>query len=82
MTDPTLNLPLWRVIRGAYDTSTAPSGEVEDWTERDGYAAELRAIADWIRQRHPLTPDSQTYVGANVVAAELLAEADRAEGGE
>ena len=68
--------PLWRVMNAAYQTTEGYS----DTANRQGYAAELRAIADWIRQRHPLTPDSQTYLGANVVAAELLAEADRAEG--
>ena len=45
-------------------------------------AAELRAVAGWIRERNPLEPDSPSYIGANLVAAQLLAEADRAEAGK
>ena len=68
--------PLWKVMHEAQ--------EQIPWTYPDHprrrTAAELRAIATWIRGRHPLSFESNTYIGAHVVAAELMAEADRVEG--
>jgi hypothetical protein len=73
--------PLWQVMEDARPPGlTTPD---RFWMyEKDCFAAELRAIAEWIRDRHRLQPDSSTYIGASLVAAELLAEADRAEAGE
>jgi hypothetical protein len=67
--------PLWEVMRDAYLSTHA-------FRSQHFYAAELRAIAKWIRQRHPLAADSVDYIGTSLVAAELLTEADRAEAGE
>jgi hypothetical protein len=68
------NEPLWKAIEHVAITAILD--------EKIPAAAELRVIADWIRKRHPLEPDSPTYIGARLVAAQLLAEADRAEAGE
>lgn len=75
------NQPLWKVMRHAYDQSSVPSyllnstdSQTGDClTDRYGYAAELRAIAD--------DADAQfdDYAPAHKVIAWLRAEADRAE---
>lgn len=65
--------PLWRVMEDAFLCGRKPG-----FADRMGYAAELRAIAEWIKHFHLLEPDSPTYIGASVVVAELLNEADRA----
>jgi hypothetical protein len=67
---------LWKVLDDA-----AMQAQKSGRDGRLSYAAEIRAFADWIRKRHPLEPDSPTYIGASLVAAQLLAEADRAEAG-
>jgi hypothetical protein len=56
-----------------------PQGEV--WEERHGYAAEIRAVADWIVGHYYGTPLS-VRVGAEHIIERLRAEADRAEAGE
>jgi hypothetical protein len=86
MDDPT-NRPLWQVMRKAYIESSGSiindlGQEVLSGPDREEFAAMIRAIAQWIRQRHPLSPGSETYIGASVVAAELLAEAAKAEAGD
>lgn len=41
--------PLWKVMFDAYDTSPpAPVDADNDWTDRHGYAAEIRALRDWL----------------------------------
>jgi hypothetical protein len=72
--EPAPNRPLWRVMDDAFMKARPQSSH--------GIAAELRAIAQWIRAKHLLPLATETYIGANVVAAELLAEADRAEAGD
>ena len=76
MTGYTPNPPLWLVMQSAYFKGRNPG-----MSEPYGYAAELRAVADWIGN-DIADLCSQTYLGASVVATELLAEADRAEAGE
>lgn len=85
MNDPN-RPPLWQVMRTAYDCSTAPNGSTDDWTERDGFAAEIRAIAEWIKKARP---DSDEILHGAIRADELdsilallTAEADRAERGD
>ena len=85
--------PLWRAMDLAYDRSVAPDGEPM-WESYHGYAAELRAIADWLvpEEPRPKTDDalSPGDWGAKItrwLANQekrnlLLAEADRAEAGE
>ena len=74
--------PLWEVLRRAYDTSPlAPMDADDDWTDRHGYAAEIRAVRDW------LVPEEGPPAGAywserQRLRALLTAEADRAERGE
>ena len=65
--------PLWRVMRKA----AALTGD--DGSYSSGYAAELRAVADWLRVflAAQVRPDD-----LQKVAAALEAEADRAEAGE
>jgi hypothetical protein len=86
--------PLWEVMRDAYDTSSVPADLVEacdpqtgDWlTDRYGYAAELRAIADAVVPEEPHIPSEITAVILRAqrqrVRARLLAEAGRAEKGD
>lgn len=72
-------MPLWRLIMKAYDESSVPDKLLESsdgydcLTDRYGYAAELRAIADAI-------PEELNSAGS--VGRWLLDEADRAEAGE
>lgn len=92
MTDPPR--PLWRVMRVAYARSTAPSGDLTGWKTHHGYAAELRAIADWLVPEE----DEPPFIARNAscemwlergmlrerqrLRLLLLNEADRAEAGE
>ena len=72
--------PLWRAMDAAYDNSTKPEG-AEFWKNEHGYAAELRAIADWLESTYHGTP-LMVRVGAEDIAKRLRWEADRAEAGE
>jgi hypothetical protein len=97
MTNTPNDQPLWRVMRHAYDQSSVPTALIESsdpetgdcLTDRYGYAAELRAIADRVVPEEP--PMSRRIQGNAVakalylqrqrIRALLLAEADRAEAG-
>ena len=70
--------PLWEVMRAAYDCSTAANGSTDDWTERDGFAAEIRALRDWLvpEEVPPLGPAGKAHMQLRAL---LTAEADRAE---
>jgi hypothetical protein len=88
--------PLWEVMRDAYDTSSVPADLVEacdpqtgDWlTDRYGYAAELRAIADEVAPESPPPEDHadatdwHAWSATHEIRALLLAEAERAEKGD
>jgi hypothetical protein len=66
MTDPTPDLPLWKLMLQAYDRSCAPPGMTwEDW---NGYAEELRAVAKYLFERRQ-----------GAAATLLLEEADKAD---
>jgi hypothetical protein len=65
--------PLWKRLPDALGVIGIPP---------KNYAPVIRAIAVWLRERHPLDGDLPSYVSANRVGNELLAEADRAEAGE
>ncbi len=87
--------PLWRVMFDAYDASPpAPADADNDWTDRHGYAAEIRAVADWLIPDDPI-PDVvmesdleafSIYMAFNRMRMhlrqQLLTEADRAVRGE
>jgi hypothetical protein len=84
--------PLWKVMRNAYDRSSVPTEIIEAsdsqagdcLTDRFGYAAELRAIADEVRQRFFSGKDldeASTDAFGDVIDW-LRAEADEAEGKE
>jgi hypothetical protein len=92
--------PLWQAMRHAYDQSSVPTALIESsdpetgdcLTDRYGYAAELRAIADRVVPEEYLPePDEESMMDMRVweavsqrqrIRAVLLAEADRAEAGE
>lgn len=74
MTDPR---PLWKVMRNAYDTSCQ---NPEDWTEADGFAAILRAIAEEMKRRIGLLNPGYNLTPEEIMDW-LLDEADRAEVG-
>lgn len=81
--------PLWKILREAYDCSTAPSGNSDDWTERDGFSAEIRALRDWlVPEEGDVVPDGdlteQAYRSDERfgLRALLTTEAERAERGE
>ena len=86
--------PLWEVMRAAYDCSTAANGSTDDWTELDGYAAEIRALRDWLVPEEPPPHRGMRPGGTNLTYQETLsverqrlrdlltAEADRADRGE
>ena len=75
-----MSRPLWEVMRHAYDQSSVPTALIESsdpetgdcLTDRYGYAAEIRALADIIEQRSDRDPGE--------TADWLRAEAERAEG--
>ena len=87
--------PLWREMHDAWDTAPpAPADADDDWTYRHGYAAEIRAVADWLIPDDPI-PDVVMesdldafgiYMVFNRMRMhlrqQLLTEADRAERGE
>lgn len=81
MTDYPNRPPLWLEMRTAYDCSTAPNGSTDDWTERDGFAAEIRALRDWIEKRQ-VDEYGVTLPDVCEVIGWLTAEADRAERGD
>lgn len=87
MTDTPNRSPLWEEMRTAYDCSTAPNGTTDDWTERDGFAAEIRALRDWILAELATDPEDEGWGPSNLIElpdleALLTAEADRAERGD
>jgi hypothetical protein len=93
---PTPTRPLlWEVMYNAYDQSTSPSGLAQDWADHHGYAAEIRAIADWLEamwaaQGPPANIPMEFVEGLSIgmkIHREgalniLRAEANRAEAGE
>lgn len=93
MTNTTPNRPpLWEVLRRAYATS-APMDADDDWTDRHGFAAEIRALRDWLvpEETEPtgMRPCGDTYSAQSIKRGErqrlraiLTAEADRAERGD
>ena len=82
----TKRLPLWEVMRAAYDCSTAANGSTHDWTDRHGYAAEIRAVRDWlVPETEPPTTDNRLARDWTIrmrLRDLLTAEADRAERGD
>ena len=84
MTTDLTNPPLWRVMKDAY---MAPPTTA---TEAQCYAAEIRAIADWlVPEEEPITDqEAECLVTCGKRRQRtrhrdrLLAEADRAEAGE
>ena len=91
-TDDREPLPLWRVMHRAYDES-APPGPGE-WTNGCGYAAEIRALRDWLvpEEAPPhrgMRPGGSTLTHQETLSMErqrlralLTAEAERAEKGQ
>jgi hypothetical protein len=76
MADPTPNRPpLWEVMHCAY----SPHREPGQW--RLGYAAELRAIADWLVPDGDPDTDCIVPEHGRYLHTLLLAEANRAEAG-
>ena len=70
--------PLWQLMLHAYDNAPAPSrGAPDDWTDRQGYAAEILAVRD--RLFPGGCPDS---VDCLLIWNELTTEAARAVAGE
>ena len=92
MPDPTPNRPpLWQVMADARPPGLTTQARF--WMyERDCFAAEIRALADWLVPEEPEPPDgyAETSAGYRHTVWEvhdelrdrLLAEADRAEAGE
>lgn len=83
-TDPGPHPPLWQVMDGAYREALAIRPLP---TEGYCYAAELRAIADWMAPAEPGTGLLAVVAGLDeagclAIRTALLAEADRAEAGE
>ena len=66
--------PLWELMCKAY--MDAPVGHDAESTENLGYAAELRAVADYLRASGVIKCSDSS------VLALLEREADRAEAGE
>ena len=86
---------LWEVMRDAYDVSPPlPVDANLDQINRNGYAAEIRALRDWLVPEEPpphrgmrpggtnLTYQETLSVERQRLRALLTAEADRAERGE
>ena len=71
-----MSSPLWEVMQVAYFQGRDPG-----CSEPHGYAAEIRALADWIEKRQI---DTYAVVIPDVaeVISWLRAEAERAEGRE
>lgn len=75
--------PLWEVMQGAYFEGRNPG-----FSERHGYAAEIRAMRDWLVPEHcDLPVPARPHEPGDVIRSEqsqrlralLTAEADRAE---
>ena len=71
----------------AYDTAPAAPPEADnDWTDRHGYAAEIRAVRDWlVPETEPPTTDNRLARDWTIrmrLRDLLTAEADRAERGD
>ena len=74
--------PLWEVMRRAYDLSPPVPVDADlDWIDRHGYAAEIRALRDWIEKRQ-VDEYGVTLPDVREVIGWLTAEADRAERGD
>ena len=65
--------PLWRAMEQAYFDADA------GWNEGARYAAEIRALADWLAPKETAV---RSYFRGHLIRKMLLAEADRAEAGE
>jgi hypothetical protein len=79
MTDP-ISRPLWRVMHDAYWKTAGMGGDIPPACTGECFAAELRAIADWLVPE----PDADCIVPGHgqYLYDLLLAEVDRAEAGE
>lgn len=87
MTDTPNRPPLWDVMRTAYDAAPpAPMDADNNWTVRRGYAAEIRALRDWLVPEEPLYDGDQRWElergERQRLRALLTTEADRAERGD
>jgi hypothetical protein len=93
MTDPTPSRPLWKTMEVAYYKSESP--QRVKWQNHHGYAAEIRALADWLEamwtaQGPPANIPMEFIHGLSIgmeIHREgtiniLRAEADRAEAGD
>ena len=85
MTTPN-RLPLWWTMQGAYFKGRNPG-----LNDRHGYAAEIRALRDWLVPEMPHPGESEFWPDADTerewqhnqrLRALLTAEADRAERGD
>jgi hypothetical protein len=89
--------PLWRDMVHAYDNAPVPSrGAPDDWTDRQGYAAEILAVRDRVvpEEHEPPAGDGEPWPQAyqqrsdamweqrQAIRALLTIEAARAEAGE
>ena len=76
------NRPLWRMMHAAHFQHADPTAA----SALRGYAAELRAIADWLvpgEELEPLPLEEQlTWVVRSNLRQRILSEAARAEAGE
>ena len=83
---------LWQVMDDAYDKSVPPAGK--EWQNSHGYAAEIRALADWLEAmwaaQQPTPESSLPFVQGLSMGMKLhregtlnilRAEADRVEAG-
>ena len=85
MTTPTPDRPpLWRVMHDAFLSSTL-SGE----EGHQGFAAEIRALRDWLVPEEPEPEPGDRYEQRHIIwrhnhrlRAQLTAEAERAERGD
>lgn len=74
--------PLWEVMQSAYFKGRDPG-----FSERHGYAAEIRALRDWILAELATDPEDEGWGPSNLIElpdleALLTTEADRAERGD
>jgi hypothetical protein len=86
---PAADPPLWQLMLHAYDNAPAPSrGAPDDWTDRQGYAAEILAVRDRVvpEERGVLhqvhDPELHRWRERQRIRAMLTTEAARAEAGE
>ena len=88
MTDTPNRPPLWEVMRDAYELSPLPVDANLDQIYRNVYAAEIRALRDWLvpEPAEPLfTATDEAFAiweERKALRALLTTEADRAERGE